>query len=68
MQIAAAPDHGKANAALCEYLAELLGCAKRDISLISGEKSSRKTIAFPAAYRVQLDEYLKIYIRKGKEE
>jgi uncharacterized protein YggU (UPF0235/DUF167 family) len=68
MRIAAAPEHGKANAALCEYLAAVLGCPKRDIRIASGEKSSQKTIALPAVYKVQLDECIKTQTRKGNEK
>jgi len=50
VRIAAAAQDGKANACLCEFLAKELGCAKREISLVKGEKSRLKTIAVPAAY------------------
>jgi uncharacterized protein (TIGR00251 family) len=45
--IAAAPEDGKANAELRAFLAKALGCPKKDVSLISGEKSRLKTIALP---------------------
>jgi uncharacterized protein (TIGR00251 family) len=47
VRIAAAPEDGKANEELRSYLAKLLGCAKRDIVLISGEKSRNKTLRLP---------------------
>jgi uncharacterized protein (TIGR00251 family) len=49
VRVAAAPEDGKANASLCAFLAKTLGCAKRDVVLIKGEKSRLKTIAAPAA-------------------
>jgi len=58
VRIAAAPEHGKANDALRELLARALGCAKREINLTGGEKSTLKTVALPRAYRVQLDKLL----------
>jgi uncharacterized protein (TIGR00251 family) len=50
VRIAAPPEDGKANACLCEFLAKKLGCAKREVSLVRGEKSRLKTVAVPAAY------------------
>jgi len=49
VRIAAAPEDGKANSCLCEFLAKTLGCAKRDVVLGKGEKSRLKVIAVPAA-------------------
>jgi uncharacterized protein (TIGR00251 family) len=50
VRIAAAAQDGKANACLCEFLAKKLGCAKREVVLVKGEKSRLKTVAVPAAY------------------
>ena len=47
VRIAAAPQDGKANAGLISFMAKTLGCAKRDVVLINGEKSRLKTIALP---------------------
>jgi len=55
VRVAAAPENGKANDALCELLSRALGCPRREISIAAGEKSTKKTIALPLAYRVQLD-------------
>ena len=46
VKIAAAPEDGKANAALVSLLAETLGIAKKEITIIRGEKSRLKTAAF----------------------
>jgi uncharacterized protein (TIGR00251 family) len=46
VKIAAAPEHGKANAALVSFVAETLGIARKDITIIRGEKSRLKTVAF----------------------
>jgi uncharacterized protein (TIGR00251 family) len=46
VRVAAAPEDGKANAELVSFLAKTLGIAKKDITIIRGEKSRLKTIAF----------------------
>jgi uncharacterized protein (TIGR00251 family) len=54
VRVAAAPEGGKANIELCAFLAKALGCARRDIALISGEKSRLKTLALPKCYEGNL--------------
>lgn len=44
VKVAAAPEKGKANRALCEFLAEKLGVAKSKVRIISGETSHLKRI------------------------
>jgi uncharacterized protein len=44
VKVAAAPDKGKANRALCEFLAERLGVAKSKVHIIAGETSKLKRI------------------------
>jgi len=44
VKVAAAPEKGKANRALCEFLAEHLGVAKSRVRIISGETSHLKRI------------------------
>jgi len=44
VKVAAAPEKGKANRALCEFLAEHLGVAKSRVRIISGETSPLKRI------------------------
>jgi len=48
IRIAAAPEDGKANAELLSFLSKALGCPKRDLRLVSGEKSRLKVVAVPA--------------------
>jgi uncharacterized protein len=48
IKVAAAPEKGRANRALVEFLAERLGVAKRRIRIVSGETSQLK--------RIQVDE------------
>jgi len=59
VRIAAAPEDGKANAELAAFFAQSLGCPKRDITLLHGEKSRLKTLAVPLAYRLQWEEVIK---------
>jgi len=44
IKIAAAPEKGKANRALCEFLAEHLGVAKSKVHIVAGETSHLKRI------------------------
>jgi len=59
VRIAAQPEDGKANACLCGFLAKVLGCAKRDVVLVKGEKSRLKTVAVPADCGEKLREFSK---------
>ena len=45
VKIAAPARDGRANEALLAFIAEKLGVARRDVALMSGEKSRDKTIA-----------------------
>ncbi len=42
--VAAAPEKGKANAALVAFLAKLFSVRKRDVSVVTGQTSPLKTI------------------------
>jgi uncharacterized protein (TIGR00251 family) len=44
IKLQAVPEDGKANKALCELLAKELGCPKRDVRIVSGEKSRNKLV------------------------
>jgi uncharacterized protein (TIGR00251 family) len=56
IRLAAAPEDGKANAELCGFLAKFLGCAKKDVVLLRGEKSRLKTVSVPVMYRERVEE------------
>jgi uncharacterized protein (TIGR00251 family) len=47
IRLAAAPEDGKANAELLNFLSKALDCPKRDLRLVSGEKSRLKVVALP---------------------
>ena len=55
IRLAAAPEDGKANAELLNFLSKTLGCPKRDIQLLSGEKSRIKIIALPIECKARLE-------------
>ena len=55
VRIAAAPEDGKANAELIDFIAKALDCPKRDLTLLRGQKSRHKTVALPHLYRAQLE-------------
>jgi uncharacterized protein len=44
VRLAAAPVDGAANEALIAFLAGKLGCARRDISIVTGEKTRDKRL------------------------
>ncbi len=44
VKIAAVPEKGKANAALCLFLAEHFGVPARDVQILSGQTSPRKRV------------------------
>jgi uncharacterized protein (TIGR00251 family) len=58
VRIAAAPEDGKANTALLGFLAKTLDCPKRDLRLLSGEKSRLKTIALPLERKERLEQII----------
>ena len=44
VKVTAPPVEGKANKALIELLSGKLGVAKRDVTIVSGERSKKKTV------------------------
>jgi len=44
VKVAAAPEKGKANRALCDFLANHLGVAKSKVHIVSGETAQLKRI------------------------
>ena len=59
IRIAAAPEDGKANTEMLNFLSKKIDCPKRDLQLLSGEKSRLKTIALPLERKAQLEQILK---------
>lgn len=51
IRLQAPPVDGKANQALIAWLAKTLGCAQKDVELIRGQTSRRKTLAIACGDR-----------------
>ncbi|MDR0563659.1 MAG: DUF167 domain-containing protein [Azoarcus sp.] len=49
LRLAAPPVDGKANAALCAYLAKICGASKSEVQIISGETSRSKRVRIAPA-------------------
>jgi len=54
IRVAAAPENGKANRAVVEFMAKKLRLKKSDVSIISGEHSRDKLIAIRGLKREEL--------------
>ena len=54
IRIAAAPEDGKANEELRSFLGKTLGIPKRDIVIVSGEKSRMKILKLPVSIKDKL--------------
>jgi len=55
IRLATAPEDGKANAEMLNFLSKTLGCSKRDLWIISGEKSRLKAVAIPVGCRARVE-------------
>ena len=44
VRVAAQPESGKANKELCEFIATIFSCPLRDVSVVKGVASRRKTL------------------------
>jgi len=55
IRLAAAPEDGKANTELLNFLSKTLDCPKRDLRLLCGEKSRLKAIALPLECKENLE-------------
>jgi len=59
VRVAAAPEDGKANAELLSFLSKRLGCGKRELRIVSGEKSRVKAIEMALECKAKLEEIIK---------
>ncbi len=64
LRLAAPPIDGKANQALCAYLAKLCGVPLRQVSLLSGEASKIKRLSIDAPQMIP--EGLSIFVTHKK--
>jgi len=58
VRLAAVAEDGKANAELISFLSKRIGCVKRDLRIISGEKSRVKAIEVPVGFVEKLEEII----------
>jgi uncharacterized protein (TIGR00251 family) len=65
VQIAAAPEDGKANTELRSFLAKILDCPRKDVALVAGEKSRLKTVSLPLVCLEKLKKI--INVDKGED-
>jgi uncharacterized protein len=45
IRLKAPPVDGAANRALCEFIASVVGCRKRDVAIVRGERSREKVVS-----------------------
>jgi uncharacterized protein (TIGR00251 family) len=55
IRVAAKPEDGKTNAALCAFLARALGVGRLEVQVISGQTSRHKLIEFPDEARARFE-------------
>ncbi len=55
VSVAAPPQHGKANRALCKFLAAQLGLRQSQVRLLSGHKSRQKEVLIERVSKGTLD-------------
>jgi uncharacterized protein (TIGR00251 family) len=56
IRLAVTAEDGKANAEMINFLSKTLGCSKRDLRILAGEKSRVKAIAIPVEYMARVEE------------
>jgi uncharacterized protein (TIGR00251 family) len=47
IKLQAVPEGGRANRALCAFLAGEIGCRRREVRIVGGEKSRSKVVEVP---------------------
>jgi uncharacterized protein (TIGR00251 family) len=63
VRLAAAPVEGAANEALITVLAGALGCPRRSLTIVAGERSRDKRIAVDGLTRAEIDANLSQLVR-----
>jgi len=58
VRLAAVAEDGKANAELISFLAKRIGCAKRDLRIVSGERARVKVIEMPGEFGEKVEEII----------
>jgi uncharacterized protein (TIGR00251 family) len=65
IRLAAVAEDGKANAEMINFLSKTLDCSKRNLRILSGEKSRIKSVAIPLEYRARVEQIVEREIGKG---
>jgi len=55
IRLAAAPEDGKANTELINFLSKTFDCPKRDVRILSGEKSRLKAVEVPGELKEMVE-------------
>jgi uncharacterized protein (TIGR00251 family) len=64
IRVAAAPERGRANAAICRLLAEVLGVADRDVRISHGHANPNKQVAVRGMTSQEVLEKLEAHIAR----
>lgn len=67
VRVSAAPEDGKANAAVVRLLAETLAVSRRDVEIVSGHSSRDKTVALTGITIDEIERRLAIAGGAGKD-
>jgi uncharacterized protein (TIGR00251 family) len=65
IRVAAPPENGRANDALVSLLADTLGLARRDVSVVAGQRTRNKVVALEGISASELDRRLVIAAGAG---
>jgi uncharacterized protein (TIGR00251 family) len=68
IRLTAPPVEGRANAALLEYLAEVLGIRKSRIEIVAGDKGLDKIVSITGMAAQEVQRRLQAWIDKTEEE
>jgi uncharacterized protein len=58
VRLSAVAEDGKANVELISFLSKRIGCAKRDLRIVNGEKTRVKVIEVPIGCKAKLEEII----------
>jgi hypothetical protein len=67
VRVRALPEDGAANAAVCALVAEWLGLAKSQVSVVTGHKSRTKALSIDAGAARSADIEERLNIERGKD-
>jgi uncharacterized protein len=66
VRLAAAPEKGKANRELEEFIARAIGCSRSEVEIVSGGTSRAKTIALPVSRERGIRNFFAICAEEGR--